>query len=282
VIAQDFKKKTNYTVLGASGFVGSHVVAELRRINADYYAPVRGDGDIFRRPLGHIIYCIGFTADWRTRPYETVHAHVAFLLTILERATFDSLLYLSSTRIYKRAGTGEEEQPLPFCPSVRDDLFDISKAMGESLCFSGPSNLRVARLSNVYGNDYCSDNFLPSVTRDAVRGRVVLESDPQSSKDYIGVDEVARLLLAIAAHGQQRLYNVASGRNTTHAEILDALAGATGCSVTTRPNAPLLQFPSISVDRIASEFGFKARPLVDAIGGLADSFSRNRKEWELK
>jgi len=87
------------TVLGSSGFIGSHLVNKLRELNVSYYCPSREE-DLTKKNLGDVIYCIGLTADFRSRPFDTVTAHVCKLLTILQECRFDSLLYLSSTRLY--------------------------------------------------------------------------------------------------------------------------------------------------------------------------------------
>ena len=85
---------STFTVLGASGYIGSRLVAHLRAQGHTVWAPARGDAEVFTRPLGHVMYCVGLTADFRTRPFDTVDAHVGLLAEVLRRAQFDSLLYL--------------------------------------------------------------------------------------------------------------------------------------------------------------------------------------------
>jgi nucleoside-diphosphate-sugar epimerase len=272
----------HFTVLGASGFIGSHLVQRFREKAVSHYSPEKWTDDVLKRPLGHVIYCIGLTADWRQRRFDTVKAHVGRLLTILEDAQYDSVLYLSSTRVYKRTPTATEETPLIGCPSVEDDLYDLSKMLGESLCLSSGPAMRVARLSNVYGGDYSADNFLSSVIRDAIAGHVTLQSNPSSAKDYVSIEDVVDLLPRIASSGRERIYNVASGTNTSAERILTALAKVTGCSTRVNPAAPAVIFPEISVEKIANEFDFKARSVVDAIRPLVDDFRAHRNEWESK
>src|SRR2546423_7434097 len=162
------------TVLGGSGFIGSALARRLGESRREYLAPGR-DEKLVGRQLGHILYCVGLTADFRSRPFETVQAHVCHLLHILRDCDFDSLLYLSSARIYQGAGaTTREEDPLQVSPSKQDDLYNISKAMGESLALHCGHRVRIVRISNVYGGDFASDNFLSSLIRDAVnQGRVI-------------------------------------------------------------------------------------------------------------
>ena len=55
-----------YTVLGSSGFIGRNLIKYLDSIGCEYYAPDRHLHEIMDKPLGHVIYCIGLTADFRT------------------------------------------------------------------------------------------------------------------------------------------------------------------------------------------------------------------------
>ena len=59
--------------------------------------------------LGHAVYCIGLTADFRRRPQATMDAHVGVLGEVLRHGRFDSFLYLSSARLYRNAKTGAED-----------------------------------------------------------------------------------------------------------------------------------------------------------------------------
>lgn len=259
----------SFTVLGASGAVGSALVQDLGRRGAD----VRGLGrDWFRhmdQPWGHVIYAIGLTADFRSRPHETVAAHVEVLSRVLRSARFDSLLYLSSTRVYQRATSTAEDTCLPTLPSDPSDLYNLSKLMGESLCLSDPRpTVRVARLSNVVGGqDPASDNFVPSLLRDFAHGQVRLRSAATSAKDYIAMSDVTELLPRIAEAGRLRLYNVASGRQITHAAWIERLQRRhRECQVDVAPGAPELSFPPIDVRRLRSEFGHAPRCVFDVLG----------------
>lgn len=262
---------SRFTVLGASGFIGSALAAALRANGYSVYTPQRGDPAVFEADLGHVIYCIGMTADFRSKPFETVDAHVAVLADVLRRAHFESLLYLSSTRVYANAARAEEQACLQVDPADPSDLYNLTKLTGESLCRTcGKPGVRVARLSNVVGADPDSENFLSALIREALGGRVELRSDPDSSKDYILLDDVVALLPAIAAGGKHWLYNVASGRSLRHAELVARLAALTGCEVAVRPAAPRVDFPVIDTARIRDEFYFSAGSVVDSLARLVE------------
>ncbi len=249
-----------FTVLGGGGFIGSHLVRHLAAGSARVIAPRReqspGPGS-----LGHVIYCIGLTADFRERPIATMQAHVAKLADILRGARFESFLYLSSTRVYARASSTAEDARITVDPAAPDELYNISKLAGESLCLALPNpRVRVARLANVYGpgmdgKSGTRGNFLAAVLREAAAKRFVeLETALASAKDYIAVDDVVRALERIALHGTERLYNVASGRNVTNKQIAETLRAHCGATVVAKPGAPAVVFPEIDTGRLAALF----------------------------
>lgn len=261
------------TVLGSSGFIGSHLVTALKARGAEHITLARADS-LPDQNLGDVIYCIGLTADFRAQPLETVEAHVCKLREVLEGCEFDSLTYLSSTRVYGHSvDTTEGSDSLLVNPSKPDELYNISKLMGESLALSSGKNVRVVRLSNVYGDDFSSSNFLTTIIGDAISNhKIVLRTAPESAKDYVSVDDVVRMLLEIVARGSERLYNVASGENLTNAKLAAAIRKITGCGVEFAPDAPCVTFPQIDIARIRSEFDFEPRVLLDDLSNLIASY----------
>lgn len=258
-----------FTVLGARGFIGRNLLSFLRENGHDTWAPSPDDEIIFSRALGHVIYCIGLTADFRERPYDTMRAHIGLLTEVLERTDFDSFLYLSSTRVYSRNRTASETDPIIVDASAPSDLYNISKLAGESLCrSSGRTHVRIARLSNVIGLDPTSQNFVIDIIRQAIGGRITLRSQPLSSKDYIWIDDAVKLLAEIAVSGSETVYNVASGINLQHREIVDQLVRLTGTRTEILPEAPRHDFPVIDIQRIRNEFGFSPQNVLSKLPGL--------------
>lgn len=261
----------NATVLGATGFIGHHLVRHLTESGADVFSPARDDGPVFNKSLGHVFNCIGLTADFRQRPIDTIQAHVCYLLEFFSRAKFESFIYLSSTRVYAASTTAREDQPLLVNPGVPGDLYNLSKLTGEAAClaFARPS-VRIVRLSNVYGNGMDSHAFLASLVDEAVgRSRVVLQTSGDSAKDYVWVGDVVRMLPKVALGGRHRIYNVASGVNISTHEITTRLRELTGCEVESAPNTPINVFPAISIDRLKAEFAFAPNNLIDLLPELA-------------
>jgi nucleoside-diphosphate-sugar epimerase len=256
------------TVLGASGFIGSNLVRYLERSGVAHTAVQRGQ-HWPAGPLGHVIYCIGVTADFRQRPFDAVDAHVCALLDFVREASFESLLYLSSTRLYQGSdGVAREDDDICVNPLRFEDLYNISKAMGESIVLSLGAKGRVVRPSNVYGRGQ-TDSFLASVLSEAENhGSLTLRSSRESARDYVSVDDVSPLLLEIALRGRERVYNLASGTLVTNAELAAFLTSATGCPVSFAPDASTATTPRIDNERICTEFGFRPALLMNDLPSL--------------
>lgn len=271
---QDKISHSKFTVLGSKGFIGSNLLAHLQNKEAEVLSPYRDDPALFGENLGHVIYCIGLTANFRERPFDTVRAHVLNLLNILENARFDSFLYLSSTRLYLKGNRGDENADVSVNSNDPEDLYNLSKLMGESICFaSGQSNVRVVRLSNVFGKKAGLSDFLSSVISDALeKGAVCLKSGAASEKDYVSVEDVVSFLPQIAVSGQDRLYNLASGKNVSHRQLLDEVQEITACEIKMTEAAESTIFPEISITRIQDEFDFYPAFLIPSLKNLIPQY----------
>ena len=268
-----------YTVIGARGFVGRHAVAALERLGEDYRTIDHGQPVPTDEPLGHVLYCAGITADFRTRPHDCIEAHCCLINRILKNADLESLVYLSGTRLYLHSDSASESDMLGVNPNIPEDIYNISKLAGEAICLADPRpSVRVLRLSNVFGDDFESDNFFLSVLKDAVdHGRVLLGQALDSAKDYVHVDDVVAAMLTLSGGGQHRVYNVASGANTSHGEIMDALAEATGCSVEVTEGAQAYTFPPIDTTRIAAEMDWRPEPITRHVAALVEAYREHRR-----
>jgi nucleoside-diphosphate-sugar epimerase len=259
------------TVLGASGFIGSHLTAVLRRRGFDVVTPAR-NADLSRQDLGTVFYCIGLTGDASRRPFDTVEAHMEQLSAVLRLCRFEQLVYLSSTRLYRGAPTGNENETLRIDPRDPGRLFNLSKAAGEALVAESERPARIARLSNVYGPDWESENFLPTIVCAACReGVVTLRDAPESAKDYVHVQDAVDALIHIALEGTRPLYNVASGSNVTHGELATGLRRLTGCTVEVGPQPRTIVFPGIDIARLTAELPFAPRRVLADLPWLVDS-----------
>jgi nucleoside-diphosphate-sugar epimerase len=266
----------NFTVLGSSGFIGSHLVKHLTAIGHTVFTPTRHHEFDRQKNMGHVIYAIGMTADFRKYTFETVEAHVSHLSKVLQHTQFTSFLYLSSTRIYGQTGDGLEDSAVCVNPNDASDIYNLSKLMGESICLNvNHPHVRIARLSNVIGpHQPKSSNFLDAITSDALLGKIHLESHLDSSKNYVALGDVLELIPKIALHGCHKIYNIASANNTSHREFVDLLVQKFGCTVSSKPDAKVISMAQPSIQKIYNEFHFRPSGILECFAAASAQISR--------
>lgn len=244
------------TVFGARGFVGRYVSNVLRARGFEVITQPRDDITPPAGGFGTIVWCIGLTANFRNQPIATATAHVGLLANVLSQNGHERVVYLSSTRVYEGAVSTSEDSSLIVRPNDSSQLYNATKIAGESLVFTSHSCANtVIRLSNAIGpREFNRSTFLGQIAKQAIAGHIVLKSLPQTTKDYIWIDDAVRIIADIITDGAQRTYNVASGKQTAHCTWVDALTTITGCSYSVMPDAVDESYPPIEVSRVAGEF----------------------------
>lgn len=262
-----------FTIVGARGFIGAAIATALRR---DGHAVLtrRSDEDA-ESDRGHVIYASGVAWGAQSRPADAYELHVERVRRALANPRLDSFTFVSSTRVYDGAAATAEDAPLMTRPACRSDVYVISKIAGENLVLADPAGRgRVVRLSNVFGASLRSELFLSQLLRSAVRdGFVRVHTSRDSAKDYVSIDDVARVIPEIARNGRERVYNVARGENTTNGTILDAIGRACGARIEIDATARTVVAPPIAIARLAAEFGAPKERVEDAIPSLLRSFA---------
>ncbi len=263
------------TVIGASGFIGQALAANLHAEGWAVFTPARGtlwpnDTD----DLGHVFYCAGLTADYLVQPHETAEAHVGLLSRVLRSRHYTSLVYLSSTRVYDGLAPDQmahEEALVALGAHVPRHLYDLTKLTGESLCHAmAPDRARVARLSCVYDTAPTATGFLPellaAVCATPPGETLKVSSTPHAARDYVHIADVVRALKNIAQRGSHAVYNVASGHNLGNGALAQWIAAtaqrhiAFGLSHTPPNPAPIL------VNRLSAEFGWHPKQVEACVG----------------
>lgn len=263
------------TIIGGRGFVGAALARHLQSQGWTCHLPEKGSPwPVHDRPLGHVFYCAGLTGDYLARAADTVEAHVSLLARVLQSDRWDSLVYLSSTRLYDGLSAGtlaSETTLLPVASQVPRHLFDLTKLAGESLCHAlGQGRARVARLASVYDSPADPNGFLPALLRQvaqAGRGDVLpVQSSAQAERDYVHLPDVLKALVDIAQRGTQTVYNVASGENVSNAQLAAWVEQRAGRRLQFRAGSPGAGSAVVDIARLRQDFGWQPSRLEAVVG----------------
>ncbi len=262
-----------FTVFGSSGYIGSSLVNKLKSSNIEYSTPDIRKDKITNENLGHVVYAIG-EPNFKQEPLKTIDSDVILLKKLLSESNFDSFLYLSSTRVYFNSISTHEDSPLVVEPDNYDNLYNISKIMGETICnISKKQNIRIVRLSNVTGNNFNANIFLSSIIQEAVKTKkITLQTKLDSERDYVFIDDVIDMMIKISLFGKNSIYNIANGENLTNEKIVNKIQDIIKCEVKVIENAKKYSFLPISINRIQDEFNFIPTPVLSKFENIINSY----------
>lgn len=234
-------------VIGANGFIGRHVLAELTRrsiesVAVDLCPPKEGELlnipwvqlDIHQPPMkafdliGHPDVCIHLA--WGGLPnYKSLHhfekelpGQYRFLSALVRDGLFS--LVVSGTCFEYGMKTGalrEDADPHPENPYgfAKDTLRRQLQFLRES----SPFAFTWARLFYVYGEGQFSNSLWPQLKRAAQQGVAVFPmSGGEQVRDYLPIETVAEYLVSLAlAKADGGIVNVCSGKPVKVRELVE-------------------------------------------------------------
>jgi nucleoside-diphosphate-sugar epimerase len=273
-------------ITGATGFVGTHLVAELRRHGRRVQTHSRRDGDIARCALdfenvGHVVHLAGrtFVPESWTSPMDFYDTNVMGTVNVLDfcRRKRIPLTFVSSY-VYGKPRTLpiDESHPVQaFNP------YSHSKILAEQVVGYFADHFGVGativRPFNVYGPGQDDRFLLPTLVRQALDpgcARIVVR-DARPRRDFLHVRDFNALLLATIDREPGGIFNAGSGQSVGIPELVAAIARATGCDKPiettdeTRPDEVMDVVADISCARAALGW----TPAVDLDAGVRDTIA---------
>lgn len=250
-------------VLGASGFIGRHLVAALaqkgRRVVAATRTPAAFDHPLVRNAVAPFDNANDFsallsdcsavihaatsstpstTAKDPASELETNLRATFALLTALQEHPQVQLLYLSSAgTVYGDCGADSAGEDHPLRPR---SYHGAAKLAAEHFIHAWTDqhggSATVLRPSNVYGPGQLPRKgfgVIPAAFNSALQGTpFTLWGDGKSTRDYLHINDLLEAAeLALQAHpgpGTTEVYNISSGAGVSLLELLDTIDAVTG------------------------------------------------------
>lgn len=261
-----------YTIFGGRGFIGSEFVKQLKQQGHNVFVPERNDSSIYEQDLGIIIYAAGY-GDCLGDPHNVLEANTILLNMLLRDASFEKIIYISSTRVYMNQEYSLEDNDVSVCIEDNRRLFNLTKLTAEEICLKSNKNCLIIRPSNVYGLALNSPLFLPSIIRDAINKKSVnMYVTPSYSKDYIFVGDLVATTLMLINLKKSGIFNIASGQNINAETIANLLIKKTGCEVKWLVDTDTEIFAPINIDKIKSIIDFNPANVINDINDMVENF----------
>ena len=215
--------------------------------------------------FGHVIYCSGITqGDFKSKLPEIVEAHVSRLSKLVQLIKCDSFLYLSSARIYENQLFGVEDAKISCDPLNLSDCYNLSKLLGESIVMnSSLARPSVARISYVV--DGLNDHFFAPIHRTRRFQDVILNSHPDTEKDFILLADAVSCLERISLFGKSEIYNVATGVSISFMQLRSLIEETLDCKVEFTVGAKKQTAPKIDISKLHAEFEFRPRDVLEEV-----------------
>jgi UDP-glucose 4-epimerase len=276
-------------ILGASGFLGRAVQGELARAGVEVVAHSSKTLDLTRPeaaemlagqldPGTTLVFASALTPD-RGQTLDTYTANVAMVATVaraLERQPAPCV-YISSDAVY-----GFDVNPVTEETAIAPGgYYALAKYTGEKLLeyAAGAKGLPLLslRVAAVFGpgdphGSYGPNGFARSVACDR---SIRIFGQGEEERDHVHVDDVARLAVALVRADASGVFNIATGRSRSFAQVIEAIRKLVPyeVAVTNAPRKSPITHRSYDITRLEQAVpGFPFTPLEDGLRATLAAF----------
>ncbi|HLY73582.1 MAG TPA: NAD-dependent epimerase/dehydratase family protein [Planctomycetota bacterium] len=277
---------TSALVTGASGFVGGHLVRELRRagwrvLTASRHQAADLCGDLLTIPFRGKSADVVFHLAGFSNPQASVdHAAAAFDANaattgrIVREFRAGRFIIASSCQVYGP----RPEQSTESTPLLPRTPYAASKLCGEALALASGRDVVILRPYNHTGPGQSADFLCPGIARQIARaeaGRAPAEVRVRSLAprlDFFDVRDMARAYRLASERGQRgAVYNVATGAPVSIGDLVRRLVGLSRIRLRIRGRQGAPDLSSGNSARFRADTGWRPEiPLDRTLADLVD------------
>ena len=139
-------------------------------------------------------------------------------------------------------------------------FYNSLKIAAENFCLSqGNKNIKVLRLSNLYGLNFKKQTYLlPTLIRNSKKNKKInIYINEKSKKNFLNIHDAIHIIVKIIKKSKYRLYNIASNKRISIEKIVSSIKKATNCKIIYSNQKEKFDEPKIDISRIKKEFKFK-------------------------
>lgn len=241
---------TKCLITGSSGFIGSHLLEELGKLDYDIYTADITDGQDLCDPtftsdlpdVDLIFHLAAVNGTWKfyDKPWEVGKNNILPTLNLLERyrTTSAKFIFASTCEIFNGAidlGVGmvptDEEIPVMF-NDIRNPRwsYSIPKALGENLVANSGLEYLVLRYFNIYGprqTDHFISEFYDRLVKES--NATIIGNDTRS---FCYVRDAVRLTVEVSQKAKNEILNIGREDEVKIADVAQLIMDLSGFGTT--------------------------------------------------
>lgn len=267
-------------VTGATGLIGSALVARLRMQGVNVQTPHYSNELAFCEKSDYVIHAAGYgqPAKFMAEPIRTILVNVPGIIQLSERMKPDGkCLFLSSSEVYSGSKhiPHTESDIGTTAPDHPRGCYIEAKRCGEAAVHAiraGSLDAKIARVSLVYGPAKWDDKrvMFDFIRQAMTTGVIRLRDRGEAIRTYCYVEDAVTMLLNILMKGTQAVYNVGGESRTSIATLAHVISVMCNAKlVITTEESPMRGAPdevAVDISRYAAEFGIpEFTPMGDAL-----------------
>ena len=271
-------------VTGSKGFIGSHLVEELKRLN---YEVVSFPADItgsFELPEVDCLFHLAALTNIKKcseEPEEAIRINVSGTLNVLKaakKAGIKKFIYMSTLGVY---GNPEELPCKEDGPIHPEEFYSMSKYIGElitkTFCKQNNINFNIVRSFNVYGPKQREEFAIPFTVKQAVEGIVSLRN-LDTTRDFYYISDLINGLTNLIGSGKNgEVYNFGSGKETSIKDIIEILEGILDkkLEINLKDSKPLVLRSQADITKSKQDFNWEPKvSLKEGLQKMVDYYGK--------